>query len=492
MNWIRHVSAGGRWQQVRVILAVLALAGLIGGLAWAASEPAAAASHLSDQAFAFLNSISGSGSNPLVGPVAGFAGDAQTLATALKRGDQSGAASAMASLAADRAAVDGALSAHPDAAAASRWRALKSALDSLAAEVKPNVAVSTAGPPAVDTAASGPSSGASAPPSGLAASAASLNGGPQVAITSRTREGGALQVKGWFAGTNLKSAGIYSGRHRLQALHLDRIVGEQRVNFDLKLTGVQPGMVLRVYDQNGRSSEAMLESPAEVASASGVEVMRGDSPASAGADTGTAVAAPSLESSNTAVIPSAIPARPPNYNPGVLAGVQINLLSVNQVSAIPRRYEVTGQIVGSGVRRAGVYVDGRLAQTIPISRGSGAISFDTTFQMLGSEATIRAYGVGGNFVETSVDLGSAGSAPLYGTTPLVVNPYVYGANPYVYGASPYANPYAGNPYPYGNPYANPYGYNNPYGYRSPYGYGYGGYGNGYPPPNMPWWQRLLP
>jgi hypothetical protein len=171
--------------------------------------------------------------------------------------------------------------------------------------------------------------------------------------------------------------------------------------------------------------------------------------------------------------------------------VQINLLSINQVGTIPRKYEVAGQIVGPGVRRAGVYVDGRLARAIPISRGAGATSFDTTFQMLGGEATVRAYGVGGNFVETSIDLGSAGSGPIYGTTPYVVNPYVYGANPYAYGANPYgygANPYASNPYASGNPYAAPYGYNNPYGYRSPYGYGYG---STYPPPNAPWWQKLL-
>jgi len=482
MNEIRHASALAGWTRLRAGLAVLALLGLIGGATWAASDPATDASHLSDQAFTFLNSVSKTGSGPLIGPVAGFAGDAQTLANALKRDDQGGGASAMASLAADRTAVDAALGAHPEPATASRWSALKSALDALAAQVKPGAPAASSGAPAE----AAPPAAGSPPPSaaGVAESAANPAGGPQVAIESRAQEGNALRIKGWLAGTYLKSAGIYAGRNRLETLHLDQIIGEQRVNFDLKLTGVQPGMVLRVYDHSGRSSEAMLETPAQIASSSGVEVMRGDAPGSGAGESGTAVAAPSLEGGNTAEIPAAVPNSPPNYNPGMLAGVQISLLSVNLVSSMPRRYEVAGQIVGAGVRRAGVYVDGRLAQTIPISHGGGAFSFDTTFQMLGGAATIRAYGVGGNFVETSIDLGSAGTgAPLYGTTPYAVNPYVYGANPYAYGA----NPYAANPYPYGNPYAAPpYGYNNPYGYRSPYGYG-----NTYPPPNPPWWQKLL-
>ena len=235
----------------------------------------------------------------------------------------------------------------------------------------------------------------------------------------------------------------------------------------------------------------MLETPERTAS-SGVEVMRGDAFGSgdAGGATRPAAAppaAPPPDSGNTAEIPSAVPKAGVDvpYNPGTLAGVQINIIGVNQVSAIPRRYEVAGQINGVGVRRAGIYVDGRLARRIPISRNRGSVSFDTTFDMVGSSATIRAYGVGENFVESSLDLGNA-STPLYGTVPYAVNPYAYGANPYAYGASPYA--YGTNPY--GNPYVAPYGYNNPYGYRPPYGYG-NGYPNGYPPPNVPWWQRLL-
>lgn len=447
------------------------------GAAWAA-DSAADAGRLSDQAFSFLNGISSGhdpGSNTLIGPVAGFAGDAQTLASALKRGDSGGAANAMASLQADKAAVDAALGAHPDPADASRWAALKSALDSLATQIKPAAAVPAGAPSDTASSSEPPSSSMPPPAAAVAESPGSPADGPQVTIESRSGFNGAMQIKGWLAGSNLKSAGIYSGTHKLENLHIDQIAGQQRVNFDLKLTGVQPGMVLRVYDHSGRSAEATLESPAQVASSGGVEVLRGDEPGPGEAE----ASVPPPDSGNTAEIPSAVPEDHPRFASGTLAGVQINLISVNQVNSMPRRYEVVGQISGGGVRRAGVYVDGRLVQSIPISSNAGAFSFDTTFQMLGGEATIRAYGVGDNFVETSVNLGSAGT-PLYGNTPYVVNPYVYGANPYAY--NPYG--YGANPYPYGNPYAAPYGYRSPYGYPSPYG--------AYPPPNPPWWQRLLP
>src|SRR5579863_1308194 len=133
MTRLRQALTADREARFRFGLAVLATLWLLGGLAWA-FNPAADAGHLSDQAFKFLNGISGghdAGSNALLGPVAGFAGDAQTLANALKRGDNSGAANAMASLQSDSAAVDAALGAHPDPANASRWAAIKSELTSL-------------------------------------------------------------------------------------------------------------------------------------------------------------------------------------------------------------------------------------------------------------------------------------------------------------------------------------------------------------------------
>src|SRR6267143_356560 len=56
----------------------------------------AAAQHLSDSAFAILNSLtsdsSKAGAGDAMGAMASFAGDAQTLSTALAKGDQESAA----------------------------------------------------------------------------------------------------------------------------------------------------------------------------------------------------------------------------------------------------------------------------------------------------------------------------------------------------------------------------------------------------------------
>ncbi len=103
----------------------------------AANDPKAASADLSNQAFELLNSLStpdadgnaNPGSKALMGPVASFAGDAQTLSQALGAGDKAGARRATASLDADAAAVDAALKAHGDAIKSAikpdRWDALK-------------------------------------------------------------------------------------------------------------------------------------------------------------------------------------------------------------------------------------------------------------------------------------------------------------------------------------------------------------------------------
>jgi hypothetical protein len=95
----------------------------------------------------------------------------------------------------------------------------------------------------------------------------------------------------------------------------------------------------------------------------------------------------------------------------------------------------------------------------------------------GSDARIRAYGNGDNFVEASIDtVGGGAGMTQYHNAPV----YAYPANPYAY-ANPYApgvNPYA--PYPYGYP----PGYGPP-----PYGTPY--YGTTPPPANRPWYNRFL-
>lgn len=158
--------------------------------------------------------------------------------------------------------------------------------------------------------------------------------------------------------------------------------------------------------------------------------------------------------------------------------MQINILGVQKSLSEAASFQVIGQISGENVRRAGIYIDGRLAKPIAVTPG-GDSSFNVAFTMLGNEATIRAYGVGSNYVESSIDLSNASGA-VYGSNP-PVGVYSYPVNPYP------VNPYARNPYGYP---ASPYGA--PPGYGAP-GYPYNGYPNaGYPPPaSRPWWSKIF-
>src|SRR6202035_4612212 len=61
---------------------------------------------------------------------------------------------------------------------------------------------------------------------------------------------------------------------------------------------------------------------------------------------------------------------------GRLGNVQVNVLAMSEVEASPPTYEAIGQIVGRGITRAGIYVNGRLVKTIAIENGAGFTSFD--------------------------------------------------------------------------------------------------------------------
>ena len=119
-----------------------------------------------------------------------------------------------------------------------------------------------------------------------------------------------------------------------------------------------------------------------------------------------------------------------------MGNVQINIESVNPVNPLSHVYQVVGQIIGQGVHRAGIYVDGRLVKRLPVSRGASVSNFHTTFMMNGGTATIRAFSAGNQYVESSIAMPPAvASAP-----PIVVAPY--GMNPY--------SPFGMNPYPDGS------------------------------------------
>lgn len=396
-----------------------------------------------------LNRQSNGGStNPLLPQIATFAGDAQTLSSALAKGDSAAASDAIGTLQSDRANTDAAISVHPGALDAAQWNGLKQQLDEIAREIqlaggKP---VTGGGPvPAVSpaSAASVPPSAAALPPAASAASSpASDKSGPKVVIESRTREGsGVVRLKGYFEGYALKSSGLYENGQQLRSFKVNDVPGDQRVSFDIGLENPSPDTVIRVTDAGGHFAEApVLDLTAGVAggavpSASdarvppgplastgpseeaGVEVFRhsGDDGAAAPGGSGG-------EGANTAEIPSrGVPAPSPSKRHtlgGHLGNVQINVLGLTQLQTMPPTYDVVGQISGGGVTRAGIYVDGRLIKQIPIEDGGSFTSFDQRFPMNGAAATIRAYGVGDQFVESSLDLSSGTGVALSPGVPM--------------------------------------------------------------------------
>ncbi len=438
-------------------------------------------------------------SKALMGPVASFAGDAQTLSQALGAGDEAGARRATAALDADAASVDAALKAHGGAIKPAiqpdRWDALKHELAAIEKSVPPAPA-SAAPPPASPPLASGapastdaaaPGAAVMPPAADRAAGAASApapraadSGGPTIKIESRTVVGDVTHLKGYFEGSALQAAGIYEGAQSVKPIKVDHVLGSQKVEFQLSLRDADIATNLRVIDQAGRVATASVfgedsTAMASTGTESGVEVDRGT-----GATAG----------SNTAEIPSAsAPASglgesAPDTDEGLDSGgiggglgggglgggigapvgnVQINIESVNPVNPLSHVYQVVGQIIGPGVNRAGIYVDGRLVKRLPVSRGASVSNFHTTFMMNGGTATIRAFSAGNQYVESSIAMPPAvASAP-----PIMVAPY--GMNPY----SPFGmNPYPMDPYgsPFGVPYGTPYGAAPSYGINiSPYG-----------------------
>jgi hypothetical protein len=133
------------------------------------------------------------------------------------------------------------------------------------------------------------------------------------------------------------------------------------------------------------------------------------------------------EAGNTAEIPSLGAARPSPSKRHILAaklaGVRINVTSVALTQDVPPAYEIAGEIDGRGVTRAGIYVNGKLVQPIPIIDSANYTSFDQRLLAKGMPVTIRAYSIGNQFVEQPVDLSmaentvDADTAPLAASTP---------------------------------------------------------------------------
>jgi len=267
-----------------------------------ADDAAATAAQINDGAFAMLNAVNANDaikSNPALGAVAIFAGDANTLSHSMAAGDRAGAASALTDLEGDRGAVDS-VSANPALFKADDWNRIKTEMAALAKVLAANgapahpsgpppatAARSIAGPgtaraavPAVAPVASGHATTApaaasvggpaSAPASvaatGSAPAAASApsrfsdssrSAPPQVVIESRTAEGDTIHVKGYLEGSGLRRGGIYAGSHELRDFKVAGGAGEVRLNFDIGVEGPTADEVIRVYDTGGRMAEAL-------------------------------------------------------------------------------------------------------------------------------------------------------------------------------------------------------------------------------------------
>jgi len=440
----------------------LTLLAVLGAQAHAATDVKSASAQLSDEAFALLTAVSKNhdSPSPALGPVGVFAADAQKLSAALAAGDRVGAAGALASLKADAVAVDKA--AGSGGLDSTKWSAIKRDLYSLAAKVP----AAPAG--GADAHAAPPEAGSAAP---APAEPAPIGNSSDLAVkvdSARMVGNDVLRVQGYVKGRAIRSAGIYSGEDRLASLNLKPPAGSQMVRFQLDIRNPIAGAVIRIYDRGGRSAEAPITGEAEIARpATEPETSNADSGASAPAMNPTEEMAstggdlssesnpaePDVSEGNTEEIPAAVPppSAPKRRMQSHLRSIGPNDISIridalNRVDPGLRQYQISGQIAGSNLQRAGIYVDRRLSQQIPLNAGSGfhISTFAQNFDAVGSEVTIRVYRSRHDYTESSIDLATAGSgtamtaAPLgavpLGAGPMVINPLT--ANTYGAEADP--------------------------------------------------------
>jgi hypothetical protein len=260
---------------------------------------------------------------------------------------------------------------------------------------------------------------------------------PKVEVTSRAPNEGTVHVIGFLEGTNLKSAGIFDHGEKLKDIDVAGTPGSQRVNFNFAIEAPSPTMTIEVTDMMGRSASAQV-----MPTSAGAPTAEAESSFAGGESSerteGVAPSPAASASGNTVEIPrygggAALSRRPnPRFAGGVgnpMSNVEINVMSVLPLLSKPGNYEVTGQIVGVGVRRAGIYVAGRPVKPIPVSVGRFS-PFDVVFPLTGGrDATIRAYGAGREYVELPIDVNGPTTmynSP-YGGSRSLVNPY--GPNP---------------------------------------------------------------
>jgi hypothetical protein len=220
-------------------------------------------------------------------------------------------------------------------------------------------------------------------------------------------------LKGYFEGTALKSAGLFDGSSRLKEFKVNGIPGRQRVDFDLRLEEPSLATILRVSDAADRTAEAPLLGVDSLPSRlpPSTESTRDSMPPIAAADGGEPESN-SGKDATTAEIPSHGPLLPSPSKRHTLVSklgdVQIRIQSVKRTSDFPPTYEVIGLIAGRGITRAGIYLNGRLLQSIPITSSAGYTSFERRVMVRDGSTVVRAYTAGNNFIEQPINFPGAG------------------------------------------------------------------------------------
>lgn len=352
---------------------------------WAASP---SPSDLSDKAFDLLQkATNASAGNEVVGAVGGFAADAQALATATRANDSEQVQARLSALSSDAAAVDAALQAHPGTLDIGAWTDIKTELGQLQAQ-NPKAASSTPAPKIF------------APSRAEIANPNAWNGRLRVVIESSVNDtNDARQVRGFMEGRDLSSAGVYHGADLVKELELTPSGGLQKVNFDLRFNGDSHGLVIRVFDRQGHSAQAPVDQAGSAPEAEAPEA-----------------APPPAPSGDSAV------AEVPTIGSRVVRpgrSIQIVIDRLNAIDALSRRFEVSGRIMGVGVHRAGIYVDGRLVKVIPVNGGGGyfVTNFTQDFNLSGRAASVRAYSATGRFSEVTLNPGPVVAPPDWSTLP---------------------------------------------------------------------------
>jgi hypothetical protein len=382
---------------------LLTITGLCGVRETYAVDLKSASAQLAERSFALLDRLSkqgGDNPNPLIGPIASFAGDADSLRVSLTRSDSRLASSNIAALQADCSVIDQALKQHPSAIAPGDWRSLRQQVDQLAHETPP--CGPGCGPPRLAASDAGP---------GSALDTSDARYGPRIVIISSESDGDSIRLKGYFEGIALRSAGIYQGSDRLRAFNVGRVSGRERVEFDLRLEDPSADTTLQVADAAGRTAQAaVLDSRLQPPHAPDAGVL----PATVPPEVATETSEPlpkSGDDSGTEEIPShgpILPSPSKRHTLGSKLGdVRINIFNVTRTGNLPPTYQVDGQIVGRGITRAGIYLDGRQLQRIAITDSARYTNFHERIIVQGGSATIRAYTIGNLFAEQSVDLSDA-------------------------------------------------------------------------------------